>query len=86
MQRKMFWTTFTVLGLSGRFGAAVLVGANRDHSPGCSELVGGVSERVVLAWSSLIELKQKAEKSPPGLQPVYTLRIHQMSREHTISF
>ena len=39
------------VGLGGRFGVTVLVGARCDDSVVCRELVGGIPQRVVLAHS-----------------------------------
>ena len=36
------------IGFGGGYRFAVLVGNRGDHSAGCSELVGGVSKRLVL--------------------------------------
>jgi hypothetical protein len=37
------------IGFGGGYRFAILVGNGGNHSAGCSELVGGVSERMVLA-------------------------------------
>jgi hypothetical protein len=49
VERKIFWITFTLLGLVADFRAATPVGTGSNHSHLLRELVGGISERLVLA-------------------------------------
>jgi hypothetical protein len=44
MERKIFWISFTVLGLAADFA---LVGSGRDHSHRVHLVVGGLPQRLV---------------------------------------
>jgi hypothetical protein len=48
MQRKIFWATFTILGLMADVHSSALVGTGRDDSNWLRQLVGCLRQRLVL--------------------------------------
>ena len=66
MERKIFWISFTVLGLGGGFCFAAVVGVGGNHPDCVRELVDRVSERLVLSGNVTSNISV-ANKAAAGL-------------------
>src|ERR1039458_8419884 len=78
MERKIFWSTFTILGLMADFILSALVGTGRYDSNWLHQLVGCLSQRLVLNTVRLMA----AVRDRQTANPISELAAETPARSH----